>query len=337
MRLQPNAENSSLLQTEALASVLMAMEPLVVWCIAHGIGHGQLSRALKHVFFENACQQLQEKNVRVTDSALSLLSGLHKVDIGTFKHVKRLKQSQPYDERLRRQVLQHSVSISPAQQVLALWRVLKLPNQLPYKTMDTTLVPVDHSTAQTGGTPHHIQSFSDLVKSAKRTTSQGYSPRLVLQEMKRQGYVMEEEDMVTLCLYDKVQAEQIEHRQKQFFAASHDFLRAGIANLQPDQAPAFLEANLNGDHFSAESVHELQNMARQWWTQALQQIGERAVHLNEQDEKQGATQRMRFGVYFFAEDMPEPEPTPTEELSATPLAPSVFTFPLNGKSPLNKP
>lgn len=289
---------------EPLASALVMLEPLVRWCISQGIGHGQLSRASKLVFFEQAQLEIEASGVRQTDSALSLHSGLHKGDVLAFKAAQQPSDGTTTDAAsaaLRQSVLDNSLRISPAQQVLAKWYALGLPEMLPFKaTQDAD------NDSGAASDPSAITSFSQLVQSTDRTSSQGYSPRLMAQDMQRQGLVSHVGNQVHLLGFGGVSRAQMQERTEHFVSAARDFLMAGVSNLETPDAPPFLEQSFNGDGFSTQSVQELQTMARQWWSQTIQAIGPEALAMNQTDEPRGGAQRLRFGVYFYAEPGPPP-------------------------------
>ena len=64
-----------------LSEALAVAEPLVAWLVRSGIGHGAFAAALKPVFLEQAQAELQRTGRKSTDTAASLLSGLHREDV----------------------------------------------------------------------------------------------------------------------------------------------------------------------------------------------------------------------------------------------------------------
>ncbi len=60
---------------------LTVMLPLVTWLLRSGVGHGEFAAALKPVFLKAARLELERIQGKPTDSALSLLSGLHRKDV----------------------------------------------------------------------------------------------------------------------------------------------------------------------------------------------------------------------------------------------------------------
>jgi len=64
-----------------LEQVLTMLQPLVVWLLRSGVGYTDLTAALKPVFLEAARTELTRIGGKQTDSAVSLLSGLHRKDV----------------------------------------------------------------------------------------------------------------------------------------------------------------------------------------------------------------------------------------------------------------
>ena len=66
---------------DLLPEVLRTMRPLVKALLTAGVDYTRLAAALKPVFVEEAQRTLLEGDRKDTDSALSLLSGVHRKDI----------------------------------------------------------------------------------------------------------------------------------------------------------------------------------------------------------------------------------------------------------------
>ena len=66
-----------------LAALLRLMRPLVRLLLRHGVQHRAFAIALKQVFLEAAQDELRSRGMAVTDSAITLLSGVHRRDVRT--------------------------------------------------------------------------------------------------------------------------------------------------------------------------------------------------------------------------------------------------------------
>jgi hypothetical protein len=94
--------------------------------------------------------------------------------------------------------------------------------------------------------------------------------------------------------------------------ALRDHLLACIENISPNtsKAPAcWLEQSLNVDGLHPESVHLLHNTARKLWSEALQSLARQAVERSDADEPQGGQNRLRIGIYVYAESTQSLLPT----------------------------
>lgn len=65
-----------------LATVLRVMRPLVALLLRHGVAYPAFSSAMKRVFLDAARAELQAQGMPMTDSALTLLSGVPRGDPG---------------------------------------------------------------------------------------------------------------------------------------------------------------------------------------------------------------------------------------------------------------
>ena len=64
-----------------LNSTLHLLRPAVRLMLRHGVTYTAFSLALKRVFLQAAQEELQAKGMAQTDSAISVLSGVHRRDV----------------------------------------------------------------------------------------------------------------------------------------------------------------------------------------------------------------------------------------------------------------
>eukprot|EP01038_Epipyxis_sp_PR26KG_P001938 gene1938-2746_t len=69
--------------TLALDRVLRVLQPLVRLLLRNGVTYTVFAAALKRVFLAAAQQELASRGMAQTDSAVSLLSGVHRRDVRT--------------------------------------------------------------------------------------------------------------------------------------------------------------------------------------------------------------------------------------------------------------
>jgi hypothetical protein len=83
-------------------------------------------------------------------------------------------------------------------------------------------------------------------------------------------------------------------------------MQACLSNLEADASGGskLLEQSLTADGLPDEAVEVLHAMSRVWWTDALRAIGAEAITQADQaraSPSSAASNRLRFGVYFFSE------------------------------------
>lgn len=289
MTQDPSNPDSPSASDLALEQALVMARPLVTWLLRSGVGFGAFTTALKPVFLAQAERELAQQ--RASDSAISLLSGLHRKD------VRRLRQSgqESLDAIDARTLAQGKPSA--ANQVLTRW----LTNGWP-----TTL-------EASATTP----SFDALVRSVQSDVH----PRAVLDELCRLGLVVQDGTQVHLIKEAFTPAPEQAQAQELFAANVADHLAAGLQNLRPgpqggtgqEQARrTFLEQSVFADGLSAESVAVLHQLANRLWQETLAQVAQAAVPLCEQDLHTAHPQRFRLGMFSYsqAEQLGDSRPVP---------------------------
>ncbi len=260
-----------------LRGVQRLLRPLARLLMAYGVNYVAFCNLAKGVFVDVAARDFPDDGGSVTDSRVSLLSGVHR------REVKRLREEM---------LLQAAPSpvVSLGAQVVSRWcadaafldgqrRPLALPRL-----------------ASKGGD----LSFERLVESV----SKDIRSRAVLDEWLRLGVVtLDAEDRVHLVEHAFVPARGFD--EKSFYLGKNigDHLAAVGHNLLDGQPP-FLERSVYCDGLSAESVEQLRVFSRELAVSAMQEINRRALELQEADhERADATRRMAFGVYYYSEDV----------------------------------
>lgn len=281
MNLPPASPNPSQgVMDEALAIA----EPLVLWLIRSGVGYAEFAQALKPVFLAQARLELERNDQRDSDSAISLLSGLHRKDVRSFREASH--------EALAR-VKEDGSS----------WGKPSAANQVVTRWLSQTewgdCIPFS------GPSP----SFEALA----RAVSKDFHPRAVLQEMQRLGVAREIDGQVQLLREAFVP--DAKHRESRELLAGSvaDHLAAGVHNLSGMTGPKFLEQSVFADGLSAASVQELNLMANALWAHLLQAVMAKAVPLCERDLNHPDPQRFRLGLFTFSAPEFKPENTGVNE------------------------
>jgi len=257
-----------------LAAVLRILRPLVRWLVRNGVRHQELTAGLKPVFLEVARAELLAGGRAATDSAVSLLSGVHRRD------VRQLTRAEPaVTEGPPR----------PAGGVIgeAVGRWMSEPEWLDAEGHPRVL-------PRNGD-----QGFDGLVGAISRDVR----PRAVLEEMVRLGVVEEADGGVRLRTDGFAPRSGLDDMAALASWNLHDHAAAAVANLEGDAN--FLEQALYVDELTVEGQERVRQAVQQAWRQAVRTVMREARATYEHDQAHAApeqrTQRARFGVYFFSQ------------------------------------
>jgi hypothetical protein len=259
---------------------LAMLAPLVRLLVASGVTYPQFTTALKLAFLRAAHAELSSGEKRITDSAISLLSGVHRKDV----------RALAADGALPARLADRAASLPD--EVFMRWTndpqfldVDGLPKVLPLRS-------------RAGET-----SFETLAQSVSRD----FHARSVLEELVRLGLVEESGETVRLKTTSFVPHNDLAEALAFMAAAVGDHIAASAENIraiQTEATPAFLEQSIYADELSAESIVELHRLARRIWESALRRMFALANDRTAIDRNNALveqTLRMRFGVYFYSE------------------------------------
>ncbi len=258
-----------------LDASLVLLKPLIRLMLKHGITYTTFTAALKKCFVEAAINDLTEKQKATTDSAISLLSGIHRRDI---RNLTRLADSAPTSLRK---------PISASAQLVAKW-------MSHADFLDTQDRPL---TLQRSGS---IISFDGLAASI----STDVRPRALLDDLLRLGLVQETDDCVSLIVQGFTPKTGFKELGEQFQNNLHDHIAAACANLHDDRS--FLEQAIYVDELSEESAQQLHKTAAIAWRQAFKSVMRDAqlkFDFDQSNTKKSKRKfRVRFGSYFYSSD-----------------------------------
>lgn len=263
--------------TLVLHRVLRVLQPLVRLLLRNGVTYTVLAAALKRVFLDAARRELASRNMPQTDSAVSLLSGVHRRD------VRELTRGPAAAEPTK------PGPLGLAAQVVARWM-----HDPRFRQADgsTQVLP------RAGDGNGEGASFDTLVASVSRDVR----PRAVLDELLRLGVVNESEAGIALEGSGFAPRAGFEELSWPFSSNLHDHAAAAVANLQGEAN--FLEQAVFVDQISPESAALLQETAKAAWRQAFDQVMQQAQTRFDGDATLPAPQRdhrARFGVYFYSD------------------------------------
>ncbi|MEL6267074.1 MAG: DUF6502 family protein [Pseudomonadota bacterium] len=241
---------------DALARVL---RPLVRLMIGRGIGYRALSDALRRDYVRVAARDVPLEGRRLTDSRLSLLTGLER------REIKALRAELAED----RPVATHG----PLPRVLTRW-------QTDPAFLDGQGAP--RVLARQGGEA----GFDGLV----RATGLSLHPRTVLDEALRLSLVTLDGDGVALTARAMVPAADDAAMLGYLGANLGDHAEAAVANLEAagrGETPPFFERAVHYNRLSAAALAELDAMARRLGDEALRALNARAATLQARDGGDG--------------------------------------------------
>ena len=255
-----------------LNSSLHLLRPAVRLMLRHGVTYTAFSQALKRVFLQAAREELQAQGMPQTDSAISVLSGVHRRDV---RNLTRLADPDAAPASFA----------GLASQVVARWM-----SDDAY--LDADLAP--RSIARSGDAP----SFDALVQAV----SQDVRPRSVLDDLQRLGLVQDSAGQITLLTQGFVPKLGFAEMAAQLQNNVQDHLSAACQNL--DSGAEFLEQAVFVDELTAESALHLHKASAQAWKVAFQSVMRQAQKRFDADAKSAPagqrTHRARMGMYYFS-------------------------------------
>lgn len=253
-----------------LESIFPMMQHIARWLIHSGVGYTDFVAALKPIFYEQALAELERIQQNKTDSAVSLLSGLHRKDVSAF----RQQANQAITE------VQPNFAISVPARVIARWIALDLPHQIP--------VSGDEN------------SFEGLV----RHISTEKHPRSILFELQRLGVVEQKGADVVLQQQSFTPDNQKQESKALFSANLTDHLAAGIDNFISEKTFTHLEQAVHAEKLTLKSIESLRQLSIELWQNMAKQLLNAAIECCEQDQNQNdAKYEFRLGIYQYDKEI----------------------------------
>ena len=266
----------------ALAHALSRLlKPLVRLLMHHQMTYPFFSQLLKSIYLEVAAEVAQEDGKRITDSRLSLLSGVHRKD------VRRLRQEGDVISK------PEPKASSLGAQVVSAW--MSDDAYVDAKSKPRCLFRLAAS-----GEP----SFESLVEEVGR---QDVRARSLLDELLRLGVVeVDENDNVHLLAEAFIPSDDFD--EKVFFLGHniHDHMAASVANVMHEKPPYF-ERGVYYNNLSPESIEELKALVDAEAMCLLKTVNKKARAMQKRDSRhEDACRRFRFGAYFY-NDVVDPD------------------------------
>jgi Family of unknown function (DUF6502) len=269
-----------------LTRVLQALRPLVRLLVHHGITYPALATALKQVFLDEARRELQQRGMPVTDSALTLLSGVHRRDVRTLTREAPPRAGARGAKGTRAAPADAEAPKSLAAEVVGRWM-----HERRYLARGGHPRVLARGAGETGSFDHLVESVSRDVR-----------PRAVLDELLRLGVAEETPEGVRLLAEGFAPKRGFEEMAALFAANVHDHTAAAVANLRGEAN--FLEQAVFVDEISEDSARQLSQAGVAAWKVAMRDVMDAAQQRFDADQALPAAerrQRARFGVYFYSE------------------------------------
>ena len=264
--------------TLALDRVLRVLQPLVRLLLRNGVTYTVFAAALKRLFLDTARQELAQRGMLATDSAVSLLSGVHRRDVRTLTRADAAADAAAAPAPPER--------LGLAAQVVARWM-----NDSDYLDAQgrTRVLPKSGDGA----------SFDALVARVSRDVR----PKAVLGELLRLGVVHESDAGITLEGSGFAPRQGFEEVSWLTANNLQDHAAAAVANLLGEGN--HLEQAVFVDEITEASAQRLQQVSVQAWKAAFKTVMGEAQQRFDADAARAPadqrTHRARFGVYFFSE------------------------------------
>lgn len=242
--------------------------------MAFGVNYPAFANLAKGVFVEAAVRDFPDGSGIVTDSQVSVLSGVHRREVKRLREEIRQQRSPP-------------IAVSLGAQVVAKWCA-------DPRCVDAQRRPIPlPRLARKGGD----LSFERLVEGV----SKDIRSRAVLDDWLRLGVAyLDEEDRVHLVESAFIPVQGFDEKAFYFGKGVHDHLAAASHNML-GLRPALLDRMAYYDGLTPESVAQLRDLARDLTAHALQEVNSKALELQARDsELEQAVQRVTFGSYFYS-------------------------------------
>ena len=265
-----------------------ALRPLLRVMLARGITLPYLTELIKSLLVEVAERDFRLDKKPVTDSRVSLLTGVHRKDVN------RLRSGNDSAD--------HDVERPPPVVSLGAQLVAQWLGNTQFVNAEGQPLPLPRNVSEGGP-----QSFEALVAGI----NSDIRSRVVLDEWLRLG-VVTIDDQRRVCLNTQAFVPTRGFDEKAFYFGHnlHDHAAAAAHNLL-GQEPPFLERSLHFNGLSAGAVAELAAQSKKLGMQALVAVNKAAMAREAREaHEEGAPaaaavaeplQRMTFGIYFYTE------------------------------------
>lgn len=259
-----------------VAALRRLLRPLVHLMVARGITYPHLSDVLKGLFVEVAETDFQLDGKPVTDSRVSLVSGVHRKDVSRLRADPQRRASPP------------AATVTLASQVFSRWL-----GDPAWRNGRGAPRPLPRLASEGGQV-----SFEALVAGI----SSDIRPRAVLDDWLNRGLVtLDDRDRVCLNLQAFVPARGDDDKLFYFALHLHDHAAAASHNLLGGDP--FMDRSVHAEGLSPASVASLKALAAEHGMQTLLVLNEAVQAAERRDRKlpdDAPRERFTLGVYLYS-------------------------------------
>jgi len=280
------------LKAQFVAAIRRLLRPVVRQLVAYGVGYPALGRLLKQLYVEVAEQDFALPFKRLTDSRVSLLTGIHRKEI-----VQLRRRATPRDAVVE-------VEDTLATHVLGRWMAGP-----PYASRDGIAHRLPYDVADPA-TP----SFARLV----REIGVDIPVRSVLDELLRQGTAeLLPNGDVAVVREANIPADDIEAKLTLLGADPGELFTTIVHNIEHPESP-HLQRKVVYDNIGADALAELREEARRLGEEFIRRANALLAardHDRNPDAPGGARTRVVLGAHYFEEPY---EPSPPAKVESPP-------------------
>jgi uncharacterized protein YbcC (UPF0753/DUF2309 family) len=260
-----NVKNMNMKQS-LLDNFPKTIAPMVNMALELGISYQEFNALIKQVFIEESKRIIQQKNHKITDASVSVITGISRTAIAKVMKKSKVAESNPW--------------INFPSRILAAWTGQDLKASIPYSSKEEI----------------------DFIALTKGVTTEKPS-KTILNEMLRLGLVDFNGDKVTLVPLDERNLENNNKQElfKQFTDNMQSHVQAATSNLRDKAEVIFLEEAVKVDGIHLQSAKQLSKVSAKVWRQSSKAFIDEAQPISDKEEKEGGQHKLTFGVYCYYE------------------------------------
>ncbi len=255
------------MKVKFLENIPQAIAPLIKLALKLGITYKEFNELIKLEFISQARKIIEEENSKITNAAISMVSGIDRTAVTAAVKRKFKNKKQKW--------------ISHSARVTAEWISLDLGTIIPYSSKE---------------------GRTDFVTLAKGVTTDK-SPRTILDELIRLGRATIDNDKnVHLLLFsDNKSADNKAELLTDFADNIKLHSLAGVNDLLSKERAIFLEQAIKVDGIHLASAKDLSDLASVVWRKASKEFINEAKPISKKEEKEDGKHKLSFGVYCYYE------------------------------------